>query len=312
MNYEHFGNLLRELRESRNLTREQLAQNICTPKQIYRIEKGYSEPSICLLNQLSIKLNIDLNEYFKMHFSNHSIIGFEGIKNINNAIEQNDIQKIKELVVKYESLEEFKHGENLQHILYGKSLCSALLDNNYNLSLKYCIEGLRIENPSFTIDTISQSTYSNVGLALINCISKNYLALHQTEIGIKVLHSLLYVLEQYIIYSPYPIYQATQFSKKIYQNTLYNLSFYFMNNGDIYRSLEYVNKGIEFSLKEYNLRFLPDLQLMKFKLLYRLENYEEAKDYYIRVIYLYKITNQEDKLKKLEDEVKIEYPVILL
>ena len=86
MNYEHFGAFLQDLRTQHNLSREKLAENICTSKQIYRIEKGLSEPSLFLLIQLSIKFNMDLNEYFKMDFTSNSIIGLEGINAINTAI----------------------------------------------------------------------------------------------------------------------------------------------------------------------------------------------------------------------------------
>lgn len=54
MEYAHFGVLLKELRTKYNMSRESLAEGICTPKQIYRIEKGFSQPSIYMLNQLSM------------------------------------------------------------------------------------------------------------------------------------------------------------------------------------------------------------------------------------------------------------------
>ncbi len=310
MSYEHFGNFLRELRESRNLTREQLAQNICTPKQIYRIEKGEYEPSLYLLNQLSIKFNLDLNEYFKMYFSSNTIVGFEGIKQINSAIEHNDIKSLKSLIENYEKLEDFKHGENLQHILYGKALCSAIMDGDYKLSLIYCMKGILIENPCFSIDKIRESTYSNVGFSLIHCISCNYLSMNQTKTGIQILYELLYVLENYILNSPYSMYQASQFSKKIYQNTLYNMSLHLLKSGDVKNAHYYVNKGIDFSLKEYNLRFLPELIYMKFKLLYYEQEYEEAKKYYNRIISLYEITNQEVKVKEFKEAAPSEFPEI--
>jgi transcriptional regulator with XRE-family HTH domain len=53
MEYEHFGILLQELRLKYNLSREKLAQGICTPKQIYRIEKGYSDN----MTDIELKLN---------------------------------------------------------------------------------------------------------------------------------------------------------------------------------------------------------------------------------------------------------------
>ncbi|WP_033164668.1 helix-turn-helix transcriptional regulator [Clostridium sp. KNHs205] len=225
MSYEHFGIFLRELRESRSLTREQLAKGICTPKQIYRIEKGEFEPSLYLLNQLSIKFNMDLNEYFKMYFSVNTVIGYEGIQAINNAISLGDRELLKNLVEKYEKHKDFTKGENLQHILYGKAICAAY-EKNYMNSLNYCLKGIMIEEPSFTLDSITKSTYSNVGLSIINFMSTNYMSLKREDIANKILLDLLYVLETNILPSPYPMYQASQFAKKFYQSILANLSYF--------------------------------------------------------------------------------------
>ena len=310
MKYEHFGNLLQELRVKYNMSREKLAQNICTPKQIYRIEKGYSEPSIYLLHQLSIKFNLDLNEYYKMHFTSNTIVGLEGINSINAAIEHQDIKLIKSEIEKYEKLEDFKHGENLQHIYYGKALCSALLDKNYNTSLDYCYKALQIECPDFNIENISENMYSNVGICILNCISQNFFALDQYDIGIKVLTGNLRVLETFIIDSPYPLFQATQFSQKVYQLVLYNMAVHLFEHDEIEDSFIYIEKGISYSLKVYNMRNLPDLIFMKFKILYSLKDYEKAKEYYDHTLSLYKITDNKTSLTELESSAKGDYPEI--
>jgi transcriptional regulator with XRE-family HTH domain len=310
MKYEHFGILLQELRKKYNMSREKLAQNICTPKQIYRIEKGDSEPSIYLLHQLSIKFNLDLNEYYKMHFTSNTIVGLEGINSINSAIEHSDIPLIKSLIEKYENLDDFKKGENLQHIYYGKALCSALLNNDYKTSLEYCYKGIQIECPEFNIDKISENMYSNVGITLLNCISQNFFALDQYHNGMKVLTGLLVVLETFVIDSPYPLFHASQFSKKIYQGVLYNMGVHLFEHGEIKEALIYVEKGIAFSLKLYNLRHLPDLIFMKFKILYSERKYKEAKEYYNHAVSLYKITNQESTLVELEKMKGTDFPEI--
>ncbi len=310
MNYAHFGEFLRELRLSRNMTREQLAQDICTPKQIYRIEKGVYEPSLYLINQLSIKFNMDLNEYFKMYFTTNTITGLEGIKSINAAIERGNIPLLKSIIDKYEKLEDFQKGENLQHIYYGKALCSALLDNNYKASLDYCFKGIRIEYPAFNIDNISKNMYSNIGISILNCTAQNYFAMEQYNKGMKVLTELLALLETFVIDSPYPLFQASQFSQKIYQLILHNVGVHLFDHGEIKKALNYVEKGIAFSLKVYNIRHLPSLIFMKFKILYCEQKYEEAREYYNRAVYLYKITNQETVLAELENTAKTDYPEI--
>ena len=310
MNYEHFGNLLQELRIKYHMSREKLAQNICTPKQIYRIEKGESEPSIYLLHQLSIKFNLDLNEYYKMYFTSNTLAGLEGIKSINSAIENNNIILLNSLVEKYEKQKDFKKGENLQHIYYSKALCCALMDNNYMTSLEYCYKGLQIECPEFNIDKVSENMYSNVGITLIHCMSLNYFALNQYPIGMKVLTGLLKVLENFVIDSPYPMFHSTQFSQKIYQLVLYNIGVNLFEHGEIIKARNYIEKGIAYSLKEYNIRHLPNLLFMKFKILYREQKYEEAREFYNRAFYLYKITNKETILSELETTVKTDYPEI--
>lgn len=309
MNYEHFGIFLRELREARSLTREQLAKGICTPKQIYRIEKGEFEPSLYLLNQLSIKFNMDLNEYFKMHFSTNTVIGYEGIQAINNAMAVGDIELIKSLVEKYEKHKDFIKGANLQHILYGKAIY-ATSEKNYTTSLNYCLKAIMVEDPTFTLDSIKKCTYSNVGLSIINCMSTNYMSLKREDIANKILLDLLYVLETNILPAPYPMYQASQFVKKFYQSILNNLSFISLNNGDYVNAEKFIEKGIDYSIQENYMRFLPGLMFMKFKLLYKLEQYDKAKDFYNQTICLYKITKQFKVLEDLESTIAENYPEI--
>ncbi|MGN6715096.1 helix-turn-helix domain-containing protein [Anaerocolumna jejuensis] len=309
MSYEHFGVFLRELRESRNLTREQLAKDICTPKQIYRIEKGDFEPSLYLLNQLSIKFNMDLNEYFKMYFSVNTVIGFEGIQALNDAIAKKDTVLIKSLVEKYEKHKDFSKGENLQHICYAKAICAAY-ENSFTSSLNHCLKGIMIENPSFSLDTIIKSTYSNVGLSIISCMGLDYISLNRADIGVKVLFDLLYVLENYVLSSPYPMYQASQFSKKVYQNTLNNLSYQLLNEERYEKAEQLIEKGINFSIQENSLRFLPGLFFMKFKLLYKQGNYEKAKEIYEQMRCLYTITKQTKVLEEMDKSVDEDYPRI--
>jgi len=290
MEYEHFGILLQELRKKYNMSRDKLAQNICTPKQIYRIEKGISEPSIHILHQLSIKFNLDLNEYYKMHFTSNTIVGLEGINNINSAIEKGDFVLLKSIVKKYERLTDFKNGVNLQHIYYSKALCSALLDNDYITSLKYSYKGIKVESPDFDINKVSQNMYSNVGITLLNCISQNLFSMDEYNDGMKVLSGLLQVLE-------------------IYQGILYNMSCRLFENGDIINAQIYVDKGIAYSLKEYNMRHLPGLLYMKFRILYSGQNYKEAREYYDYSYLLTKLTN--DPITRDDIDNLTDYPEII-
>ncbi len=252
---------------------------------------------------------MDLNEYFKMYFSVNTVIGYEGIQAINNAISLGDRELLKNLVEKYEKHKDFTKGENLQHILYGKAICAAY-EKNYMNSLNYCLKGIMIEEPSFTLDSITKSTYSNVGLSIINFMSTNYMSLKREDIANKILLDLLYVLETNILPSPYPMYQASQFAKKFYQSILANLSYLLLNNEDYVNAEKIIEKGIDYSIQENYMRFLPGLMFMKFKLLYKLEQYDKAKEFYDQTICLYKITKQFTALEDLESTIVENYPEI--
>ncbi len=310
MNYEHFGTFLKELREARNLTKEQLASGVCTRKEIYRIEKGEYQPSLYLLNKLSIKLNVDLNEYFKMYYTVKTAVGLIGIQEINDAISLADITCLREVIKKYENNDDFRQGENLQHIYYAKAICESNI-GNYKESLEYCMKGILIENALFTIDTITEFVYSNVGLAIINCISTNYISLKKSEVAYKILSDLLFLIEKYYINSSYKMYQAGQFSKKIYIGILGNLGHIYLSDNELDKAEEMINKGIEFSIKECNLRFIPNLIYIKFKLLYKRGDFKEAAEYFVQAKGLFKLVNQMNTCIEIEEYARVEYPEIL-
>ena len=52
----HIGSIIKEFRLLRQLTQEQLAENICSEKYVYLIEKGERTPSTDLLRQFSDKI----------------------------------------------------------------------------------------------------------------------------------------------------------------------------------------------------------------------------------------------------------------
>jgi len=311
MNYEHFGILLKELRLNHNMSREKLAENICTPKQIYRIEKGESEPSVHLLHQLSIIFNMDLNAYYKMYFRGYTITGLEGITAFNSALKDDNIPLLKSIVQQYETLDEFQNGDLLQHIYYGKALCSALLNKDYKTSLDYCLKGIRLECPEFVLDDITERAYSNVGITLLICISNNYFAMNQYTAGMNVLHGVLTVLKIHFLNSAYPIYDTSEFIAKTVQFVLSNIGGYSFQHGEIEKSLIYTEKGIDYAIEKQNFRRLPSLLSLKCKILYRMQLIHEAKEYYAHAVHLYQIAGNENSLTEFIEEIASDYPAIL-
>lgn len=62
---KNIGLLIRQFRENSKLSRAKLAENICSEKYLYLIEKGARNPSAEIIRLLSIRLGVDLFKYME-------------------------------------------------------------------------------------------------------------------------------------------------------------------------------------------------------------------------------------------------------
>lgn len=304
MNYNHFGELLKEIRDSKGLTQDQLAENICSVRQLSRIESGENDPSIYILHSISKKLNIDLQEFYRIYFTSGSFQAHNLKSKLGELVASKDNDLLRKFIGEIENMSVFQEGENLQYILYGKAICSSHIDNDYELSNDYCIRGISIENPDFDVHKIEVIPYSNIGLTMINLMASNFDKMNKKELSFKLLEILLNILEDFILNIPFPMYRSLDFEKRLYQSTSCNLSTLNMNNKDYKKSLEYVNKGIDFSIKENHMRFLPELLAQKSRLLLKMDLKEEACENYKVCLSLYKICRNKDEAEIIEKEIE--------
>ena len=67
------GDIIKEQRTMNNMSRQTIAEGICSEKYIYLIERNERNPSAYILDQLSEKLGIDLFEYYQYQNFKNSI-----------------------------------------------------------------------------------------------------------------------------------------------------------------------------------------------------------------------------------------------
>lgn len=79
-----FGKRLKEIRKNKKLTQSELAEKLeVDEKYISRLETGISTPSFSLLEKISEKLNIDIQDLFvKTHYMSKDEI----LNDINNKL----------------------------------------------------------------------------------------------------------------------------------------------------------------------------------------------------------------------------------
>ena len=304
MNYNHFGEVLKYIRISNNMTLEQLSDGICSVRQLSRIESGNNNPSVYVLHNLSKKLNIDLQEYYRVYFTSKSFLAYNIKSELSLLISKSNLDELKELLTKIEPMDEFQDGENRQYVLYGKAMCSTYFSKDYSQSNDYCFEGLSIEDSNFNIDLIQDKLYSNVGLTMINLIASNYNSLGEKEKSFSIIESLFKILDNFIFNTTFNMYQSLDFEKKLYQSTSYNLSVLYMNKLHFDKSMEYVEKGIRLSKDKNYVRFLPELLAQKSRLLFKMGLSDESYKLFNDCLSFYRIFREEKDIVKLEKEIQ--------
>lgn len=302
MNFNHFGEFLKYIRTLHNLSQEQLAEGVCCVRQLIRIENGDNNPSLPVLHELSNKLNVDLQEYYRVVTCTGSFFAHKFKDEFDNLLVIQDYNGLKQLVEEMGALDEFQEGENLQYIFYGKAICSTYLNVDFSLSNNYCYEGLSLEDLTFNLDTIRDKIYSNIGLTMINLMGYNYNKLNEKDKSCKIFEDLFIVLHNYISNAPFTMYRSLDFQKKLYQSTTHNLGIIFMNKKEYNKALDYINKGIDLSLKENYMRYLPELLRQKSKLLFKIGNYHESYETYQICRSFYKLSKSAEDTLKLEKE----------
>ena len=286
------------------MTLEQLAKDICSPRHLSRIENGENNPSLYIIHNISKKLNLDLQEYYQIHFCSGSFIAYDLKSKLEQLLANSNIVGIKELITRIEGMDEFQNGENRQYIIYAKALCSTYLNKDYATSNNYCVEGIQIEDPSFQLDRgmIENRLYSNVGLTMINLIGGNYNRLGEKDKAFDISKNLFLLLDYHIFQTPYILYRKLDFEKRLYQSTCHNLSILHMKKCSYVISLEYVENGISLSIDENYMGYLPELFAQKSRLLLKMGDFNESYNAFKDCLSFYRVCRSEEDTKKIKEE----------
>jgi transcriptional regulator with XRE-family HTH domain len=300
----NIGEIIREIRKVRKMTQEQLAKNICSRREIIRIERGQHEPSPHLITSLSQKLNFDLQScYLKLTFGT-SLESYTLKLSLYSAIENQDISSIIDLISKVEALDEFKEGENLQLLYYAKALYYSSFKNNFDASNTYCLLGIQVDNARFSLETMDLRNLSHESYVLLNILGYNYMHLEKYNIACKIYEELLNILRTYPILSYNPYYKYSDSDRSLFQIICLNLSTVKYKIQNFEEALNFITEGIDFALKQHSLKLLPQMLIKKFCILCNLTRFEEAKIIYTECYYLLKLTSEENLLWELKDNYK--------
>ncbi len=304
----HIGQTIAYLRKLRKLTQQQLADGICTREYIRKLENGYNQPTIYIIDLLSQRLQEDIYNYHLSVERHNDIETHLKIQEINDIFASKNFELLIKIIQQYENLPTFKDGEALQIIYYSKAMCEYYLNYDYNKAINYCIKGLNVYKKNFNLANWSKLLYSNIELRIINTIASCKCYNNDLENGIKMIYELLDYLDKYISVTLYSIRVKGNFHVNLYTQVAYNLSNHLTEQFKYSDALKIIDKAITISLRTKYMSMYPYLLKNKFQLLYMLDNLEEAEVYYDKALIYYKDLLPEVELKELINETKKQYP----
>ncbi|QSX05556.1 helix-turn-helix transcriptional regulator [Sedimentibacter sp. zth1] len=305
-----FGDFLKNLRNSYKLTRKKLCSGICSEKQLERIEKNINEPSVYILHHLSAKFNIDLNKFYKNFYHYECFEDHEYCNNIISCIKKLDFTTLYAICKELEKKPNFKKGTNFAHLCYGKAAYEFYINEEYYKTIEICIEGIQEESPNFTLQKVANNIYSDIGYSMLNLICGCYRKLDKFEESKTIAQFILNSIEKFYFSQSYQSYYSISFITKLYQTILCQIVNTNYNLGHYNEALKNIEKCLSYSFDNNMSRLIASLFQLKYLTLYKLGDYNGAREAYQCSITLYKNSNKEKIAIEMEEKAKKEFPKI--
>lgn len=132
----HIGSIIQEFRLLKNLTRNDLAKDICTEKYIYLIEKGERTPSTNLLRKMSDRLKVDLFEYYKFLDCIDPVKVRDIIDGLTLCQQKSDFLETAKIILIAEQTPDFKRKPWLHILEANRIACQIFIEKKYKESIR--------------------------------------------------------------------------------------------------------------------------------------------------------------------------------
>lgn len=226
------GEILRYYRCQKELSQEQLAEGICDRKYISNIELGKQIPTLDIINQLSLKLGINLYETYALMLRHHDIDTHKKIELLNQHFNHKNIPKLGDLISQYETLPAFSYGEPFLHLQYAKALYTAWSRQQYQEAIDIALKAFSEYKPFDINNTLEYRLFSNIELNLIKLIAINYCRIDNKAEGKKYFDFLYKYIRLLFNQSHYATNRNNRFELHFSSNLVYNYFLFFKDEAD--------------------------------------------------------------------------------
>lgn len=262
------GTIIKKLRLSKELTQVELADKICSVKQLSRIEQNTSSPSAYLLSALSDRLGHELIEF--LPFSDDDM-GYELKLTFDHLSRLYHQDRHEEIRIYVRSSLLLNNTTNIRAIAernWISGVISHYINVPYLVDADYYFDILKVRYDVVNYDDIFKYALSNLDYRILNGLIVCLLQESKVDQAKKLLELSIQHYENYY----------DHIKDSVYIRLIYNLARIYLDlNVDM--AIDVASKGIKHAIKNGSLYYLADLYNIAGRGLYKLGKVEEGKDY---------------------------------
>ncbi|MCT4596501.1 MAG: helix-turn-helix transcriptional regulator [Vallitalea sp.] len=296
MNAKNLGKLIKYLRNTYNMTQEELATGICTRRHLSNIENGKVYISSYYLELFAYKLNFDI--MILMNYSNYCdpVFVYTNKKKIDELTYLQQYEKMFNLLLDIEKQEDFsKSIELTKYIDWHKAIYEYKQNKHYSKAidiLNKCID-------RFNINQIYKNEIKFVNIfeiELLNTYGNCMFEKGDTQLSIHIYKYINACLDSLSFSTNISLHSKLLFnlSKALYLSEYYD------------DSLFYIEKGLSLCRNNYSLEYLGQLYYQKAVCLVNSRSEENPIKYFLWAYNIFDMQGNEKLknflIKKTEDK----------
>lgn len=303
------GKVIKDFRKQQHLSQTELADGICSKDYLYAIEKGKHEPSLYILERLSKRLNVDLFEYLT-DISNHfSLETHNRYVGLNSFLFSGKYDGLREYISECEKDPSFENGEPFLLLLYSKATL-AFNEEDFNLSLEYCKQGIQVMNISMDFDEQFLSELTNVEILLIKLYAINLHTLGREREAYKV-YTLLYHQFHFVTNRPaYELNKAIHFQAVIFLIVSYNLAIFNADNRQYDKAEQLITEALELINKIKSIDMMIPLLLCYVDVCYNTNRLAKAQEIFDDIPIILKYCGEKIYYEHFLEDMKEYLPLL--
>lgn len=295
------GDFLKETRQRKGYTQEEVSFGICTTASLSRIENGVQTPSRYMLDKLLERLGME-NNVFNIFVNKDEMEFYETMQTMSRNITDGDMVELEKQIKRLEKMTKNSTEIEKQSWFWAKGVLLQKQGGSTEEVMELFMRAIHITLPIFDGKTpLKNNLLTFDEIIIINSIAILYAKDGKMSEAMKIGYWLMDYMEERMC--------DGKMKMKKYPAIVYDLSNWLGKTGRFQDALEVTEKGINYCIKYGNLVALPLLLFNKACSLAELNEKEQAKEYFTQSIVVFQTMMKYDRAQMAIDCCKNQYGI---